>query len=156
TTTWTLPVHDAVLKPVGKTVTFTENMPASVVVASFEDADPNGSAGQYAASINWGDGTPPTIGTVTANGTGFDVTSTHTYTRAANSPNTPARYPVTVTITDVGGATATATGTAVVTPPPLQATPRNFAVNKGVPFNGAVATFTDPDPRTDPSKYTAT
>src|SRR5262249_52889101 len=52
--------------------------------------------------------------------------------------------------------TATATGTAVVTPPPLQATPRNFAVNKGVPFNGAVATFTDPDPRTDPSKYTAT
>src|SRR5262249_31730957 len=54
------------------------------------------------------------------------------------------------------GSSTTIPSSAVIAEPPLQAQGRNFAVTGHKNFSGAVATFTDPDPRTDKSKYTAT
>ena len=56
-------------------------------VATFTDANPNGSAAEYLAAVNWGDG-QVSAGTVTAQaGGGFAITGTHTYTTAgAYSP----------------------------------------------------------------------
>ena len=80
--------------------------PFAGVVARFTDADPNGTAGQFSATIDWGDG-QTSAGVVAANGGGgFDVRedpgSSHTY--AATGP-----YAVSVTVTDVDGASATST-----------------------------------------------
>jgi Concanavalin A-like lectin/glucanases superfamily/Domain of unknown function (DUF4214)/Right handed beta helix region len=141
-------VADAPLSAVGKTLSFTEGTSAQPVVAFFSDADPRGAPGQYAATIDWGDGTPKTAGVVSADGSGFDVTGSHTYA-------THGSYPVTVTITDSGGATTTVQSTAAVDYTALQGTPQGISVAGNKNFSGVVATFTDPDPRTNPTRYQA-
>ena len=66
------------------------------VVATFSDADPNGAAKDYTATITWGDG-HKTSGTVAADGTGgFTVTGTNTYATAG-------AFPVSVDVADFGG-----------------------------------------------------
>jgi hypothetical protein len=46
------------------------------VVATFTDADANGTVADYSAVIKWGDGTS-TTGTVAASGGGFTVSGSH-------------------------------------------------------------------------------
>jgi titin len=111
-------VNDAVLTATPRTVNFSEAASATQVVASFQDANPSAFAGQFTATIVWGDGTPNSTGTISADGTGFDVTGTHAYA-------TKGSYPIQVKIQDAGTATV-ANSTAVVTPPPLQGIPRSF------------------------------
>jgi hypothetical protein len=78
------------------TVNATLNTPFTGVVATFSDADPNGNAKDYTATINWGDG-HLTNGTITANAQGgFDVSGTNTYTRLG-------LFPINVDIADFGG-----------------------------------------------------
>jgi hypothetical protein len=79
----------------------------SGLVATFTDADPKGTASDYSATINWGDGTT-SPGTVSGSGQ-FAVNGTHTYAAGGF-------HAVTVSIADAGGATAAATGTATVAP----------------------------------------
>src|SRR5437870_11321027 len=82
-------------------------------VASFTDANPTApltdfTTGTGGASINWGDGTAATAGTVTqpgGTGTAFVVSGSHTYAEEGS-------YTVTVSITDKGGSTKSATATA--------------------------------------------
>jgi hypothetical protein len=72
-------------------------------VATFVDANPAGNLSDFTATINWGDGTTASTGTITqpgGTGTAFTVAGTHTYAA-------PGTETVTVTITDVGGQTAT-------------------------------------------------
>ncbi len=79
-------------------------------VATFTDANPNGTPSDFSATITWGDGTRSS-GTVTAGKTGgFVVSGTHTYA-------TTGSFKTTVSILDVGGSAATAHGTATVNPP---------------------------------------
>src|SRR5262249_31619063 len=59
------------------------NLPFTFVVATFTDPVP-GPVTDYAASIDWGDGTAPTPGMIRANGSGFDVIGTHTYFAETN------------------------------------------------------------------------
>ena len=68
------------------------------------DADPLGDPNDMVATIDWGDGTPVTAGTVVQDaqlppggGTSFHVEGSHTYTEESATP-----YTVTVTITDRG------------------------------------------------------
>lgn len=76
----------------------TVGSPANLTVARFTDADPNGVATQWSASIDWGDG-DVTDGTVVRNADGsFSVQGTHTYARIAED------MPLTVTITGNRGA----------------------------------------------------
>jgi titin len=100
-------VADAALSATGTAVTPVTKTAFTGVVASFTDADPNGSAGDYAATITWGDG-HTSAGTIAANGSGgFTVTGTNTY--AADGI-----YAITVTIKDAGGSSTTANSTAYV------------------------------------------
>jgi hypothetical protein len=73
----------------------------SLLVATFVDANPSAPTSDFTASINWGDGSVPSTGSVTqpgVPGTLFDVSGTHTYASHVGSP-----FTVTVTIKDVGG-----------------------------------------------------
>ena len=97
----------------GRSVSGTAGVKLSATVATFTDADPNGVASDYTASINWGDGSSSTAGTVSAAaGGGFEVKGSHTYAAAG-------KYTTSVTISDVGGAKATATGSANIVGPPV-------------------------------------
>jgi hypothetical protein len=77
----------------------------NAVVATFSDADPEAVAGDYSASITWGDGTR-SAGTVFASGGGFVVWGSHHYLRDTEWAV------VKVRISDAGGSVATATTTA--------------------------------------------
>jgi len=73
----------------------------SDTVATFTDADPNGTATDYTAGIVWGDG-KSSNGTIVAFGSGWKVVGSHSYLKRG-------KYVVTIHIKDAGGATATAT-----------------------------------------------
>jgi len=109
------------------------------VVATFSDDDPAASASDFTATIDWGDGSPTTPGTIGQSDTLFLVIGQHTYADEGT-------FTVTVTISDVspGTGTATATSTATVTEADsLSGTPRTFSAPAGVSFTTTVATFTD-------------
>ncbi|HEV3263574.1 MAG TPA: hypothetical protein VG013_42455, partial [Gemmataceae bacterium] len=103
-------VGDAGLAATPQAIAATAGGPFNGVAASFIDANPQATAGEFAATIHWGDG-GTSVGTVAANGNGgFDVTGGHTYAAAGAEA-------VTVQITDVGGSTLTAASTAQVVDP---------------------------------------
>ena len=98
-------VADAALSAKGMTRKL-KTRSLSGVLASFVDADPRGAAGDYTATIAWGDGSTGT-GSVSFSSTlnAFTVSGNHTYSVRRT-------YSITVTIQDTGGSTATATTTA--------------------------------------------
>ena len=119
------------------------------LVASFTDAPP---AGDFSASIAWGDGTPNSVGAVTqpgGPGTTFDVTGSHTYAEEGS-------YTTTVTVTDSAGNSGSANATATVADAPLasstQPTIPNATTNKS--FTALVGTFTDGNPGAPLTDYT--
>jgi hypothetical protein len=142
----TATVADAPLSGASRAVAFTEDAALLRSVASFEDDDPKGAVGDYTANINWGDG-QSSPGTVVPDGALFDVTGTHQYVADGN-------FPITVTVNDAGGAATVIDSTATVADS-LAAKPVNLTVFGSKNFNGAVATFTDPDNSLGPADYTA-
>jgi RTX calcium-binding nonapeptide repeat (4 copies) len=89
----------------GTTFTATEGQSTGLAtVATFTDANPNATASDFTATVNWGDGSPSDNNvTITPNGSGgFSVNGSHTYAEEGNDT-------ITVTINDTGGSTATAT-----------------------------------------------
>jgi hypothetical protein len=143
TATSTANIADAglapVLRPRTATIGFIEGQPATSTVATFEDPDPRAAAGDFIATINWGDGSPSSPGTIAAASAGgnapvFSITGSHTY------PEEGASLPVTITISDGTGNTATATATASVG---LPATSMSLTVTGNKKFNGDLATFND-------------
>jgi hypothetical protein len=92
-------------------------------VATFTDADPVSVPGKYTATIDWGDSSPPSAGTITADGKGgYIVNGTHTYGSAGT-------YLVTAKIIDidtshdVSGAVVLAHSTANVATPKVATPP---------------------------------
>jgi phosphodiesterase/alkaline phosphatase D-like protein len=101
---------------------------------------PNPTLDGYTASIDWGDGTPSTTGTVTLAGSTFAVSGNHTYAEEGN-------FTVTTSITH-DGITTSVQGTAAVADP-------NITVSSGMSLpdltegsatltNVTLASFTDP------------
>ncbi len=75
----------------------------------FSDAYTSAPSSDFSVSINWGDGTPNSAGTVTSQGGGsFLVGGSHTYNAAGS-------YPVSFTITDDGGSSTTGNVTVTAT-----------------------------------------
>jgi ELWxxDGT repeat protein len=108
----TLLVDDAPLTAVLPKTLATVSPPASqTVVAGFTDANPLATAGQFTATIDWGDGTTST-GTVSrAPGQPFFiVTGKHAYAKSGT-------YKVITTIHDAGGRNLTTTSTLPVVVP---------------------------------------
>lgn len=132
------------------TITGTEGISLSKTVATFSDADPNGTVTDYTATINWGDGTS-SPGTIVALVSGeFSVGGVHIYAEEGLG------FVVSVVITDVGGATTTATGTANVADAPLSGgQPLVVQAFEGQTFTTTVASFGDADPNGTIFDYTA-
>jgi hypothetical protein len=110
-------VAGAALRAQGATVGAVEDQDTGpVLVASFQDTGGALPLDSYAATIDWGDGTATTEGTLTALGTSpagttFVVRGRHTY-------GAPGTFPIAVTITSADGAAALAHGSAFVAGPP--------------------------------------
>ncbi len=98
----------APLSASGTPISATAGSPFSGPVATITDNDPTALAGDFTASINWGDGTS-TFGTVGGSGGTFTVTGSHTWGTAGS-------FPVQVAITKVNGRTTAADTTAQVAP----------------------------------------
>jgi len=98
-------VADAPLQGTGKSLKLPVfNRSFSGVVATFTDADPNGVVADYAATIDWGDGTTST-GTIGSSNGVFAVSGKHTYGYFFG------KRTITITITDAGGSTVTVQST---------------------------------------------
>jgi parallel beta helix pectate lyase-like protein len=140
-------VADAAITVTGAPVNSVEGANFSATVASFTDADPNGVASDFSATINWGDQTT-SVGTIAANGSGgFSVTGTHLFAEEG------AR--VTVTVSDAGGASATATTSGSVSDAAIALTGvAGFREHHRSNFTAALATLADADPGGTTTDYT--
>ena len=80
-----------------------QNVSITQDVATFNDTDSTAAASDFTATINWGDGSDTTAGTITEDASDvFHVTGTHTYAQAGS-------FPITVTIKDLTNGTLYAT-----------------------------------------------
>jgi len=117
-------------------------------VGSFIHTDSSKSAINFTASIDWGDGTAPTVATIVAGGSSghFDVNATHTYAEEGT-------YTTAITVSDADGETATATGKASVSDAPIHGTPQNFTAFAHVQFSGIIGSIVDDNPQAKASDY---
>lgn len=141
---------EAPIAATGMNIGATEGALFSGAVASFADADPAATAGEYTATIDWGDGFS-SVGTVSGpTGGPFTVSGSHTYSEEGT-------YVVTVTITDGDFPANNATTRATATVADAQLTATCAAVaNSSTSFSGPVASLTDADANGTVSDYTAT
>lgn len=121
------------------------------LVATFVDTYAGSNPSEFVATIDWGDGSTPTTGTITQSGgigTTYSVTGQHQYAQ-------PLTYTITVTIVDSDGtASDTATSTANMADPPITDTTLNVpAQTEGGTFMGAIGTFTSANPIALASDY---
>jgi hypothetical protein len=154
-------VTDAALTPTSTAVSATEGVSFSGQVATFTDANPTAPLTDFTtapggASINWGDGSLATTGTVTQPGgigKAFVVNGSHTYAEEGS-------FTITVSITDVGTSTAMAVPTgpnATVADAALTASGTAVSATEGLSFSGKqVASFTDANLMAPLSDFTAT
>ncbi|HEV3339277.1 MAG TPA: TIGR03118 family protein, partial [Pirellulales bacterium] len=135
----------------GAAVTPTEGATFSGAVATFASSTATAQAGNFTATIDWGDGTT-SAGTVVANPEGgFNVVGAHLYAEEATDA-------IHVAVTDNASHTVTIAGSAKVADAPLTA--HGESITAGVGDNTAplliVATFTDAGGAEPVGNYTAT
>ena len=101
-------VADAPLTATAVPVVVSQGVVANnVTVATFTDVAGAAALTNYSATINWGDGSSATVGTITQAAGTFSVSGTHTF-------SAPGRFQISVSILDRGGSTAMASASAVV------------------------------------------
>jgi hypothetical protein len=151
TATGTVSVAEGdVLTGHGTSIAIQTNQPFSGTVATFTDTDSANVASDFAATINWGDGTT-TAGTISGSNGAFVVSGTHTYT-------SPGSDTVQVTLADDAPGTATATATSTATVRTLTGAMLLHAATEGraLANSTSVATFVDSDTADTASQFTAT
>jgi uncharacterized repeat protein (TIGR01451 family) len=131
----------------------TEGFPVSGTVATFTDSDTGADAGQFAAQIDWGDGSQPTDGVVSGSHGVFTVSGSHLYLDEMLFD------PATVAITMTHGSTEVTetahVGFLVGEGDALVGSPVAIEAAPNIPFSGTVATFTDANVNNPPSKFSA-
>ena len=142
TSSLTASIADAPIIVTPATITipiFTGQQFGNLQLATFTDTDPNGKAGDYSATVDWGDGNISTNVLINVSGPNGTVLGSHVYTNNSTTDT------ITITVTDVGGATASAQTTINVTTP-ITIMPGNNVGVENQPFanTNVVATFTDP------------
>ncbi len=150
----TVTVLDAdTLSATATPVIATEGTPlTNAVVATFSDTDASNTAGDFTATILWGDGTSST-GSVSGAAGAFTVTGDHTY--FDEGVFTP-----TVFVADDAPGTASASGVGTATVADndtLSGSLAAVSTTEGTSFSGTVATFTDTTYPSNPATdFTAT
>ncbi len=146
--TVTANVSDAPLSQIGVVaISGTRGSTFEGVVGSFRDADPRGIASDYTATIAWGDGLV-TTGSVQDTGFGFfNVLGSHSFATEGN-------LPVSILVSDAGGASATLQGSATVPDAPLALTGVPFTITQNSAFSGTVASLLDGDSNATAADYT--
>jgi YD repeat-containing protein len=137
------------------TVNATEAATFSGTVALFTDPGGQGEdLGDYGITIDWGDGSNTTGGTVVAlSDTTFAVLSSHTYSEEGN-------YTVSVIVVDDGNTTDPGSGLhlsnpGVVADAPLVVSPVGWTSTEGQDVQGTIATFVDLGGPETPGNYLA-
>jgi hypothetical protein len=98
----TADVAQAPLLAVGVPVVVTSGLSVNgAIVAAFTDAGGGDALTNYSATIDWGDGSSATAGTVSGSGNSFVVTGSHTYAAAGD-------YRLKIAIADQDGSAASA------------------------------------------------
>ena len=149
----TASISDAAITATGSSVSGKEGVSLLGVVATFTDANPLAIAGNYVTSINWGDGSAASAGTVSFNSTTkkWQVTGSHTYRIGGT-------YTVTTSISDHGTSSAKATSTASIAGSTLKATGVQLSILNSVLATTPqkIATFTTSNPLLTASDFSAT
>jgi len=142
--------NDPQLAATGRNLSMTEGAQMTEVVATFTDADPNGTLAQYTAVIDWGDGSTSS-GSIAAGTSGFNVSGTHSYAEESTAV-------VTVSIADSGGAATFATSPVIVSDGALALTGTGAALSAHVTIATtlALALLTDSDSGALASDYAVT
>ena len=164
TITSALTIADAPLTASPVAVSGTEGAPlTNVDVATFLDADPLGTVTDFLATVDWGDGTPVTAGTIVQDAAGtFHVQGSHTYA----DPSAPT-FAIVVniidngngrTVTDPTNSTATTTSTATIVQSPILPVSNAVVGTEGtaIPAGTTLASFTDMGGADPVAGYTAT
>ncbi len=123
-------------------ITATEVTPFSGKVGTLVSSSSGVPLSAFSASINWGDSTPATTGTLVANADGktFTVTGTHTYLKGGT-------YTVTLSASQSGVSGPPSTTTATVVGQPIAAQAgAAIALNEGDSYSGTLITFTSTRP----------
>ena len=118
-------------------------------VAAFSDSNPlpptgSSSPADFIATIDWGDGTPLTAGTIVElfGGATYEVNGSHTYADAGATGT----YTIQVFVTDNGGSKLTITNTATITDNPISVTGKlNPASDSGVSNSDNITNVVQPD-----------
>jgi len=111
------------MTPTAQAVTAAEGVAATnVSVATFTDTLPSSG---YTATINWGDGSSPSSGTVTGSAGSYTVTGSHTYVQGG-------AFAVTATVNNATGQTTIVNSTATVSDPAITVTGANFTAQAWV------------------------
>ncbi len=142
--------YDPSITATGTPVSATEAAKFSGQVATFTDPDTSATAGEYAATIEWGDGTS-SVGAVSGSGGSFAVSGEHTYADEG-------AYEVKVAINDKDNSaiSANATSTATVVDAALVASGVSPMPISPQSFGGTVANFTDANTTSTTADFTAT
>jgi hypothetical protein len=127
-------VSDPAVTPAGGfTFLAVEGVPsATQTVATFTDPGSPEGVGDYSAMIDWGDGTAPSLGTITQSGTVYTVSGSHTYATGLGLPddfgntfcdaNAPSYHkPIIVSISHESAPLAQAVSDAKISLPPASA-----------------------------------
>lgn len=144
----TVSVSDAPLTASGMTLPAVEGAPFTNVVAGFTDANPLAATNDFTATIDWGDGSNPSVGLIGINEGGFTVIGSHTYVEEQT-------YAVNVSIADVGGSQTSAGTTVQVTDAPLTAIGREITPIEDASFVAVVASFLDANPYANTNDFSA-
>lgn len=142
-------VADADLHGSGSSLSLSVNAPFNGATATFTDDNPGALAGDFTATIEWGDGFV-SDGILAANPSGgFAVKGAHTYTSADT-------FLIKTTVADKGGSVLPMTGTATVVKPAPVVSARTISATEGAFFTTQVATFTDADSSLTAASFSAT
>ena len=146
----TVNIVDAALTGGAAPVAATDGNTFSGALATFADANPSAQASDFAAAVDWGDGSAVEAATISGSpAAGFTVSGSHVYAEGGQT------LPVTVVVSDAAGAAATIVGTDTVADAPLTGKAVTIAATEGSTFSGAVASFADANPSAQASNFTA-